>query len=666
MSEKSSEIEKEESENPKIENIVEEHKEGVEEIKNSEIQVPSEEKAFSIEAETKPDTDNTVEFSNEAGPELISGTTDDKKPELAAGPKKIISKKDYKSFTPEELIDELKSLIESNPIQKIKNQVEEIRSEFNKAFKAKKKDDQEDFIKNGGDKDDYKFNSPLKKEFNIVFKDYKEKRSIYYQDLSKDLKANLEKRLALIEELKSLLNVEENINSTYKHFKEIQERWFECGPIPRDKYNIVWNTYRHHVENFYDFLHLNRKFRDMDFKHNLEEKLKLIDRAEKLKDEDNINKAFRELQQLHRLWKEEIGPVAKEHREEIWNRFSSATKVIHDRRHEYMKDMEQVFEENFSLKEKLIEEISTVLEKTKPNHQSWQKSIKKVQELRDQFFSIGRVPRSKNKELWNLFKEATRNFNKSKNTFYKEQKKEQHINLDKKLELINIAEENKDSDDHEVITPLMKKIQNDWKQIGHVPRKDSDKIWKQFKGACNYYFDRLNAQMDESNKEEIKHYNLKEDFLKDVSSIKLKGNKDEDVKTIKNKINEWKSIGRVPYNKRNIEQKFNKVLDGLFNKLDLDKKEAELIKFENRLNTFNSKEDEQKIQKEEIFINKKINESKDEIRQLENNLGFFQHVDENNPLVLDVNKNINRHKEDLEVWKAKLKKIRKLRKSIEK
>jgi hypothetical protein len=228
MSEKSSEIEKEESENPKIENIVEEHKEGVEEIKNSEIQVPSEEKASSIEAETKPDTDNTVEFSNEADPELISGTTDDKKPELAAGPKKIISKKDYKSFTPEELIDELKSLIESNPIQKIKNQVEEIRSEFNKAFKAKKKDDQEDFIKNGGDKDDYKFNSPLKKEFNLVFKDYKEKRSIYYQDLSKDLKANLEKRLALIEELKSLLNVEENINSTYKHFKEIQERWFEC------------------------------------------------------------------------------------------------------------------------------------------------------------------------------------------------------------------------------------------------------------------------------------------------------------------------------------------------------------------------------------------------------------------------------------------------------
>lgn len=571
-------------------------------------------------------------------------------------------KKDYQSLTLEELVDEFRSLITNFPIQKTKNQVEEIRSVFKSSFKKELEKNKEEFLSNGGNIIEFSYSSPHKKVFNSLFREYKDKVSIYYKELTKDLKANLENRLELIEELKGLLNAEENINTTYKHFKDIQERWFNAGPIPRDNYNIVWNTYRHHVENFYDFLHLNRKFRDLDFKHNLEEKLKLIERVEKLKEEENINKAFRELQQLHKMWKEEIGPVAKEFREEIWDKFSAATKIIHDKRHDYLKDMDLVFEENYNKKVKLIDEISAVSQNTKNSHQSWQKSIKEVQNLRDQFFNIGRVPRSKNKEIWSLFKETTREFNKLKNLFYKDQKKDQHQNLSKKLELIKIAEENKDNDDFELVTPLMKKIQNDWKNIGHVPRKDSDRIWKQFKGACNFYFDRLNLQKDESNKEEINHLELKEEYLKNLKSLKLDGDNKEDIKMIKEKINEWKEIGRVPYNKRNIEQKFNKVLDGLFNKLDLNKKETELIKFENRISSFDSQEDLRKIQNEEIFINKKIGEFKGEIRQLENNLGFFQHVDENNPMVRDVNKNINRQKEDLEVWKAKLKKIRKLRK----
>jgi hypothetical protein len=662
MSEKNSEIEKEDIDNQENETITEVQEDEITDEAQPDEQPESDEENTSTEdSEAALAQDTPVEPINETVANEPSESSEDDETNVH----EAHLKKDYKTLSPSDLIDELRSLVEVQPIKKIRNQVEDIRTEFNHALKSIKKQEKEKFLEEGGDPDEFKFISPLKKDFNSVYKQFKEKRKEYYQELSKDLKANLEKRLELIEELKSLLNVEENINTTYKHFKEIQEKWFECGPIPRDKYNIVWNTYHHHVENFYDFLHLNRKFRDLDFKHNLEDKMKLIDRAEKLKDEENINKAFRELQQLHRLWKEEIGPVAKEYRDEIWNRFSAATKVIHDRRHEYMKDMEQVFEDNLVIKEKLIEEISAIAEKTKPNHQSWQKSIKKVQQLRDQFFTIGRVPKSKNKELWNSFKEATREFNKSKNTFYKDQKKEQHNNLEKKLELIKIAEENKDGDDHEIITPLMKKIQNDWKHIGHVPRKDSDKIWKQFKDACNYYFDRLSAKKVESNKEEINHLSLKEDFLKEFSSMKLKGDNKKDIQTIKDKINEWKSIGRVPYNKREIEQKFNKELDHLFSKMDLDKKEAELIKFENRLSSYDSKEDEQKIRNEEIFINKKINESKDEIRQLENNLGFFQHVDDDNPLVLDVNKNINKHKDELEVWKAKLKKVRKLRKSIE-
>ncbi len=568
--------------------------------------------------------------------------------------------KDYETFSLEELVIEFKSLLKSKPIQTIKNSVETIKKVFNSKFNDELTTAKEAFLAEGGNIIDFQYTSPIKKEFNSLLFDYKEKRNNYLKQLKKNLQENLENRLALIEELKGLLNTEESINTTYKHFKTIQEKWFEAGPIPRDKYDIVWNTYRHHVENFYDFLHLNREFRDLDFKHNLEQKLKIVQRAEELGQEEDINKAFRELQMLHKVWKEEIGPVAKEYRDEIWNKFSAATKIIHDKRNEHLANLDAIFEENFQKKKLILEAIQDIASKVSPNHQSWQNAIKKVQELRDTFFEIGKVPRSKNKEIWKEFKEITSSFNKAKNAFYKEQKKQQFDNLKKKKELIKIAEENKDSDDFQAVTPLMKKIQNDWKKIGHVPRKESDKIWKQFKDACNYYFGRLHEKQNEANKEELEHFEAKSKLLESLQNIKLSGEPSEDITKVKDFIKEWKSIGKIPFSKRSIDKEFNATLDQVFSKIKLDKKEIELIKFENKLNTIASDEDARKLNNEAFYITKKINEVKDKIRQLENNLGFFQHVDKNNPLVKDVHKNIAKHKEQLDIWKAKLKKIKNL------
>jgi hypothetical protein len=605
-----------------------------------------------LESPTNKEEENETEDEEE-----ISSSDDEEEDEE----KEEKAQKDYHTFSKKELITELESLLKNKPIQEIKHDVEEIKTEFNAKFQDDLEHKKEEFLAEGGNIIDFHYSTPLKKEFNSLYFDYKEKRNNHYKNLKKDLQANLNRRNELIEELKGLLNAEENINTTYKHFKDIQERWHVAGAIPRDKYNIVWNTYHHHVENFYDFLHLNREFRDLDFKHNLEQKLKLIDRAEELSQEKDINKAFRELQMLHKMWKEEIGPVAKEYRDDVWDKFSAATKIIHDKRQDDLKNQEKQFEVNYDIKKDLIEKIREATKGAKPSHQGWQNTIKKVQELRDTFFNTGKVPRSQNKEIWSEFKEATRVFNHEKNAFYKGQKKEQFNNLEKKRELIKIADENKDSEDFEVVTPLMKKIQNDWRNIGHVPRKESDKVWKQFKAACNHYFDRLHAQKNEANKEEIAHYETKKKFLETLESFELTGDHKVDLKTIKDKINEWKEIGRVPYNKRNIEQKFNKVLDGLFGKLDLGKKETELIKFENKVSSLVSQEDERKLQNEQFFISKKIDESKSEIRQLENNLGFFQHVPDDNPLVKEVHNNINRHKEQLEVWKAKLSKIKEMR-----
>ncbi len=601
------------------------------------------------------DDDDDDEVQNEMNEAVAEDSEDESTLE-----RHDIEKKDYHAMTKEELIKELRFLIKSEKIQAIKEHVDEIKNEFNEKFNEEVEQKKEEFLADGGDIIDFYYSTPIKKEFNSVYFDYKEKRNAYYQNLKKDLQENLKRRLELIEELKGLLNADENINTTYNHFKSIQERWRNAGPIPRDKYNTVWNTYHHHTENFYDFLHLNREFRDLDFKHNLEQKLKIIERATELAQETDVNRAFRELQLLHKMWKEDLGPVGKEYREPIWEKFSALTRQIHENRQSHFKEQDKVFEKNLEVKNEIIEKIVEVSAGHPKNHSGWQQKIKEIEALREQFFNAGKVPSSVNEKTWGLFKAAVRDFNRNKNAFYKGLKKEQFENLNKKMELIKIAEDNKDSDDLSVTTPLMKKIQADWKKIGHVPRKDSDRIWKQFKAACNSYFDRLHAEKNQANQEEILSLEKKQKHIEEAKGIKLSGDPAADINIIKENIAVWKTLGRVPYKKKNIESEYNKVLDELFQQLNLSRKETELIKYENKLSSLSNQTDDRALRNEQNFIRKKIDEVNGEIRQLENNLQFFKNAKDDNPLVVEVHKNIDKHRENLELWKAKLSKIKQL------
>ncbi len=564
---------------------------------------------------------------------------------------------DYHTMSMEKLVEELDKLVSKQRVQAIKTHVEQIKSEFDLKYQDLYEQKKDDFIDDGGNEVDFYYISPTKKKFNEIYGLYREKRNQYYKSLEERLNNNLEIRQQIIEELKGLINVEENINDTYKHFKNLQDRWRNAGPIPRVQYNDVWRTYHHHVERFYDFLDLNRELRDLDFKKNLEEKLKIIEQAEALAEIPDANKAFRELQILHKIWKEDLGPVDREHRENIWDRFSAATKTIHQKRQEYFKNQDEIHEANLVAKQEIIQKIKDIAERPAKNHGGWQKLIKEIEALREEFFNAGRVPYKDNEKTWAEFKGAVRRFNRIKNEYYKSLKKTQHANLEKKMELVKIAEQHKDSEDFEQITPLMKKIQADWKKIGHVPRKYSDKIWNEFKSACNHYFNRLHERKNEYQKEELEAFQKKQDFLDSLKSYKLSGDKEKDLEQIKNFIAEWKSIGRVPRNKKNIEGKFNKILDGLFKKLDLGKQKSELIKYGSKVDQLANADNENLIQNERIFIRRKIDEVKSEIRQLENNLEFFN-ADDNNPIVMDVRKNIEKHHEDLELWKAKLKEIK--------
>lgn len=621
---------------------------------SAEDDVITETEDVKVEAETETTSESPKE---EHVDEIEASNAEDAEDESNAE-RHEVEEKDYHTMSMDELVTEFNRLLKHHKVQTISKNINEIKTEFNAKFSELLEEKKEEFIADGGVDMDFYYSNDTKKNFNSLYKEYKQSINAYYKEREQNLKSNLDNRLQIIEDIKGLLSVEENMGTTYKTFKELQEKWRNAGPIPRDKYNNAWNTYHHHVERFYDFLHLNNDLRDMDFKHNYDQKLKIIERAEELAQDENTNRSFRELQVLHKLWKEELGPVGKEHREAIWERFSNATKAIHDKRQAYYADMDKAHEKNLERKEEIIAKIVAIAEDKNNSHSAWQKKIKEIEALRDAFFKAGKVPIKVNEATWAKFKDAVRTFNRGKNSFYKNLKKDQYDNLKKKKELIQIAEDNKDSDDFKTVTPLMKKIQNEWKKIGHVPRRDSDKIWKQFKNACNHYFDNMHTARKAEDQHLFDAFDKKVKLLDALKAMELTEDPKADIDILKAKIAEWKEIGHVPQNKRYIDGKFYKAIDDTFDKLKMDKAQLEMIKFDSKLENLANPDDTRLLDNEYNFIKKRMSEIKSEINQLENNLQFFSNVKADNPLVKDVHKNIANHKKDLDTWKAKLIKVR--------
>lgn len=568
---------------------------------------------------------------------------------------------DYHSMSMEALVDELEKLSGVEKVMSVKEHVEEIKKEFLSKYTHFIDEKRDEFVAENPDStEEFEYHLPLKLKFDSFYKLIKGKQNAHFKSLQNNLQANLNRRLAIVEEIKNLINPQENIKDTLKHFNELREEWRNIGPIPRDKYNHVWNNYHFHVENFYDYLHLDREARDLDFKHNLEQKQKIIARVEELVNEEDVTKAFRELQDLHRLWKEEIGPVDREHREEIWNQFSALTKQMHDKREGLFASQREREVANLERKKEIIAAIEELAKVEVTAHSQWQGYIEKVEALRNDFFSAGKVPSEVNEDTWAEFKTAVRNFNSHKNSFYKDIKKEQSDNLNKKMALVEKAKAMSSSEDFAATTPLMKQIQEEWKQIGHVPRKYSDKVWKEFKDACNQYFDRMKATRNEANSEEIEAFDKKKAYLDSMKDFELVGDHKTDLDAIKAHIEQWKSFGKVPFSRRHIEGKFNKILDALFEKLSLSKKEGDMMRFSNKLEQLAGSDDSRKLEGEKIFIIRKIEEIQSEIFQLENNIQFFTHAKKDNPLVKEVYKNIEKHKDELQTWKEKLKQLRNL------
>jgi hypothetical protein len=412
---------------------------------------------------------------------------------------------------------------ERKGIEEIKKRIEILLSkEFDKEkkkFDSNKKTDEKFFFK-----------SDNKIQYQKSFKNYSIKKRKYYSEIGTIQKENLKKRLEIIENIKDLLNVEKKPNNLYQTFKKYKEEWHNIGQVPITERNNVWETYRHHVEKFYDFLHLNRELRELDFKHNYEEKIKLIKQAELLDKVKNTMQASRDLNILHRLWKNELGPVSKEFREELWTRFQKASNKIHAKRQKHQKEITGIQNKNSLEKEKVLGKMKELADQTTNSHNEWQNTIQIFNNLRNDFQKIRNIPKKRNKIFWNEFRAITKEFNNKKNSFYKNQKIDVKNNLEKKKSLIDeviniIKQENYAQNSKRVI-----EIQNEWKTVGYIPRKISNSLWNEFRPLCNEFFDKLKSSNPKPAKEQRKpkkSTNQKEVLKRQISELQNESNQFE-------------------------------------------------------------------------------------------------------------------------------------------
>jgi hypothetical protein len=611
------------------------------------VEAVTEEQAEEIEAVVEKQHEESVKTAEEAV-EATKATGDTAYKDSTTETEG--KEQEFEGMDPRKILDNFSEALRNKPIQSLKKTVEALTKTFEKEMTALKTIQRQAFIDEGGNEEAFYFNPPLLKDFNNLVRRYKSDRSKYYKSVEEKQQKSLEERLALIEELKGLISIEQDINATYKQFKDLQKRWKETGQVPRIEANNVWKTYHHHVGHFYDFLHLNRELRELDFKFNLEQKLKICEQAEALAAMEDIPKAFRHLQTLHKKWKDELGPVDKEHSEQVWQRFSEATKIVHDKRRYFIKNQEIIFEENLVKKRAVLLQMEELLVKEFNPKTNINNFSKTYNGLREAFFAIGKVPEKQRNDLWSAFKRTSNRFSKKRNRFYKTLKKEYTINVAKRTALIEQAEILKDQTNHKETTPQIIALQKQWKMAGPVRKEDFIKLNEKFRGLCNEYFETKDTNRNQQN--EIQKENIKEKMkllttLKEVISSDNKFNE----KDIDSMLSKWNTIGYIPRNKMSINKDFLTLVDKAYKIIGLSSGDITQKNYLNKLDSI--KEDDNSIRKEVQSLNRRIGEIKQEIIQLETNLQFFGKNQDKNPIVIKVHEDIVQHQKRLDSLEEK-------------
>lgn len=571
----------------------------------------------------------------------------------------------YENHSLENLVGELQRLLKNAPIQRISNHVSAIKLCFDTQFNQQLESEKVVFLLQGNTEIDFEYNPLFKRQFDELFKEYRDKKTQYRKDFERLIQDNLKRKQETIEAIKALLEAEENINTTFQTFKQLQAEWRSIGMVPKTYSDDLWANYHHHVERFYDFLDLNRELRDLDFKRNYEEKLKIIERTETLYEEQDFKKAYAELQELHRIWKEELGPISKELRQEVWERFSSATKKMHDKKQQLLEVEDRERQENLLKKKEILQTFERLISEPITLQKQLKEKVDAVEKLKNDFYEQGPIPKNEQKRLLKQLKELFRQFNQSKNSFFKDQKKIYQDNLTKKRSLIEKAESLKESTDFKSATAIIKELQVEWKSTGHVPRKYSEPLWEAFKGACNTYFERLKSQKSHSRTQFNEQKKQLFTLIEQLENFTPSENKDDNLKALaamKQALSRNLRSTATP-----VIQRAEKAINGALKACGFTEESFAAEMSAHRIEQLKEGDNLglNEVQSSRAEVKRHVDRLTDEIRLLETNLEFFSSSSSGNSLLDDAKAKLERKNKEKEQWKLKLKELNVIKHRIE-
>lgn len=566
----------------------------------------------------------------------------------------LTNSKNYKSKA--EIIERLKEIV-GNDENPTKEELDHLKTSFYKLHIAEREAQQKAYLEAGGDPDKYilvpdEAEDVFKAEMGVI----KERRAKLFLQQEAEKQENLEKKLNIIERIKNMASSPEEANKNYNEFKELQQQWKDIKNVPADKANELWRNYQLYVEQYYDQLNLNREAREYDFKKNLGIKNHLCEAAEKLAEEPDVISAFHQLQELHQQFRE-VGPVAKELRDEVWTRFKAASTVINKRHQQHFDELRAKEEDNLVKKTALCEKVEDIVKDEHKGANEWEKLTKEIIDIQAEWKKIGFAPQKMNVKIFERFRAACDDFFSKKAAFFKEMKQRYNENIAKKQSLIEKAEALMESTDWKVTTDKMIALQKEWKTIGAVPKKAGDELWSKFLEACNKFFEARNAANAGTRNEERTNLDKKKAIISQLKEL-VEGSVDDLQEKVKGLVDEYAKIGHVPYKEKDkLYKQYHEVLDKLYDDLHVTTAKRRLDNFKSNLKNV-VKRGEDALDNERGRLMRRYEGLKQEINTYENNLGFLNASSKKgNSLIDEMNRKVQRLKDDMELIKQKIKTI---------
>jgi len=562
----------------------------------------------------------------------------------------------FSLLSKEDLVKLLREKLDNPGKGNIRKDVDGIRQAFYDKVNLQIEEKKKKFLEEGGNLEDFKpAEDPAEKEMKDLLQKYRGLKAEFSRQLEKSKQENLLKKQEILEQFRVLMEGQENFEITFRRFKDLQKQWFAAGVVPPQNLKDLWDSYNYFVDKFNDYVRINRDLRALDLKKNLELKEKLCERTEALEKEPNIVQAFRALQKHHTQWRE-IGPVPRDQRDEIWERFKKATSVINRKHQEYHSRLKESLQENLERKTDLCNKVEHIAATLYETHGAWVDKTNQVLEIQKTWKTIGYAPKKDNNAVYARFRKSCDVFFSNKATYYASAYEEQKDNLKLKLEITDKAEALSTSEDWKETTTQLIRLQKQWKEIGPVPRRDSDKLWRRFRAACDAFFNKKSKYFENIDSTFDENLKAKEALLKEMENYSVAKDRKENMKALEEFQTRFNDIGYVPSGKKDwIKEQFRNALDMLLEKIGLDESERSIYRFRNRIQSMSSApRSEMKLNFERDKLANKLQQLKNDIGVWENNIGFFKQSDSSEETIQGFHEKIEAAHERIRVLEEKI------------